>query len=358
MRPVRERGHAKLADHLRFTGLGNHAEGDVDGVAVSLRSRITRGERRVGVRVAFDQAHDLLLTIGLGADDGPPKRVPIPTGIADFDGWVVISGRGEVARAVALLGPEMRNRLRGLTSDARTDRALRVTIDDFAVETFLSTSLSTAEQESLVHETIALRDAVARATRDVPVAAQFVPAAAAFEAFARELRVEVTTCPFGLRGTVDECSIDVFRFLPGGPKSDMMLIRVGFPTPLRADILLNSHLRRSFWARVRSVGAALFALGPRPGWFSFGKRFKVTRGDPSELVRALATRGALATLAGAETTSFLNVSRTHLVTGVRVGDPHAPPDLVSRIRSLASVARAVHAAASRDGTPKRGGPYR
>lgn len=342
-----ERSFAALSSRLGFASVGYRAEGAFEGTTVTLTD-IDRS-RTLAMSCSLLRPMDLGLSLALGgcaprAITDAHKR----TGDHDLDGWITIWGRGEVERAARLLTPRLRSELRALTG------ALGVCVTDLLLEAHVAASTPVDTQERILRELLALRTVIDEATREVPVCIELRPAWPSFERFAVELGVEARSSAFGLRGIVDGCSVDVFRFLPAG---GALLIHVDFPTPLAGDVLLNSHLGQSLRPRIRSLFSTLVALGPQPGWFAFGSRFKATRGTLRDVGRSFGELSELARVARDER-AFLNVSSERLVTGVRLHDPQAPPDLPQRIRKLVAAAKRIHGVAPRrvDGTAA--GPYR
>jgi hypothetical protein len=342
-----ERSFARLSSRLGFASVGYRAEGSFEDTTVTLKD-VDRS-RTLAMSCALLRPMDLGLSLALG--DCAPRAITEAhkrTGDPELDGWISIWGKGEVDRAARLLTPRLRTELRRLTG------SLGVRVTDLLLEAHVAASTPVDEQERVLRELLALRAVIDEATREVPVCIELRPAWPSFERFAGELGVEARSSAFGLQGRVDGCIVDVFRFLPAG---GTLLIHVDFPTPLSGDVLLNSHLGRSLRPRIRSLFSTLLALGPQPGWFALGSRFKTTRGTLRDVKRSFGELSELAKVARDEH-AFLNVSSERLITGVRVRDPHNPPDLTQRIRKLVAAAKRIHGVAPRrvDGTA--GGPSR
>ena len=342
-----ERSFTNLARRLGFAAVGYRAEGTFDGATVTLRD-IDRSQG-IAISCSLLRPMDLALTLATGA--AAPKAVTELTkltGNPDIDGWVSIVGRGEVERATKLLTPELCAAMRGLTGP------IGVRITDLLLEVHVATSLPVDAQLAVVRELLALRTVVDEASRAVPVCRELEAMWPLFQRWAQELGVEARSSALGLEGSIDGCAVDVFRFLPVG---GALLVQVDFPTPLAGDVLLNSHVGPSVGARIRSLASTLLALGPEPGWFAFGSRFKASRGTLRDVRGVFGDLTELANVARDER-SFLNVSAERLFTGIRLSERTAPPDLVQRIRKLVAAAKKIHGVAHRADAAPPGGPYR
>lgn len=347
-----ERAFTKLADRLGLPAVGYRAEGPVDGVTVTLSEVRVAGRPLLSIRAPLLRPLDLRLSIGLGL--AAPRAVTAEhkeTNDPELEGFA-IWGAGEVERARALLGEELRSALRNVA------RAGGAKLVDSLAEVLVEDA-DTDRQERLMRLVIALRATIERAARGVPVVKELAPALPSFERFATELGVEATTCPLGLLGEVDGCAVDVFRFLPGS-KDDAptFLIHVAFPTPLEGDVLLNSHLGEELWPRIRSTADVLWTLGPRPGWLAFGRRFKAARGTLGDVDRTFGGLRALARVADSGDGAFVNITSERIISGVKLRDLAHPPDIAGRVRALVAAGKDVHSGAKAAPSAPRRGPYR
>ena len=342
-----ERSFARLSSRLGFASVGYRAEGTFEDTTVTLTD-VDRS-RTLAMSCSLLRPMDLGLSLALG--DCAPRAITEAhkrTGDPELDGWISIWGKGEVERAARLLTPRLRTELRALTG------ALGVSITDLLLGAHVAASTPVDEQERVLRELLALRAVIDEATREVPVCLELRPAWPSFERFAAELGVEARSTALGLQGSVDGCLVDVFRFLTVG---GALLIHVDCPTPLGGDVVLSSHLGWSLRPRIRSLFSTLLALGPQPGWFELGSRFKATRGTLRDVQRSFGELSELAKVARGER-AFFNVTSDRLITGVRVRDPHNPPDLTQRIRKLVAAAKRIHGVAPRGAAGAAGGPYR
>lgn len=352
-----QRPFDELARRLGLTTVGYRAEGSAFGTTITLLD--TRAADRtpsVAISCPLVRPMDLRLTIATGSAI-PPAKTEERHALGDpaRDAWIAVWGAGEVPRASALLDVDLTTAMRAFEGRAG------LKIVDSILTAFVDASASADAQAEIATELVALRGIIHASTRLVPAAERFSKALPAFQRFASELGVEATTCPFGLFGVVDGCAVDAFRFLPGAKTDDIMLVHVGFPSPLRGgaeeDWLLNSHLGRSLRARLTTLAETLWAIGPKPGWFDFGVRFKVARGSVERVHGALGRLDSIAGLAKKDR-AFVNVTPERIITGVRLRDMSSPPNLAVIVRDLVSAAREVHGAAPPAGDESGGAPYR
>ncbi len=347
-----DRPFARLAERLGLATVGYRAEGRALGTTVTLMdTRAPDRSASVSISCPLVRPLDLRVSIATGIAAARAKSVEHKlAGDAELDAWVTFKGEGEITRAVALLGEDLRAAMRAV------DESAGLQLSDTLVTAFVPASASVEIQEHVLHQVVALRAAVHAATRFVPAAPLFRAALPAFQRHAVELGVEATTCPFGLYGVVEGCSVDVFRFLPMSKHDNVLLVHVGFRSALGGDWLLNSHLGRSLRARLKSVIGTLVDVGPRPGWLRFSTRFRAARGSLRDVHEALGEFDAIASLAKTER-AFLNVSHERIITGVRVPDIEHPPDLAAIVRELVNAANRIHGAAPEPVKPV-GAPYR
>lgn len=352
MTVVSARAFQPLAARLGLEVVGYRAEGRAEDTTVTLmETRAADRTTTVSISIPHVRPLDLLLAISTGSA-APRARTEetLQTGDEELDAWVSVSGTGEADRARALLGDRVRVALRAL------DAATGVKLTDAHAVAHVSPTLAVDAQVEVLRRLIVLRDEVHASTRGVAAALSYRAALPAFQRHAAALGVESTTCPFGLFGSVDGCAVDVFRFIHA-PSDRMLLVHVGFPTPLAGDFILNSHLGRSLRARAKGALGTLLAVGPTAGWFKFGTTFKVGSGSIRDIRAVTGSLMDVAKLADG-TSGFLNVSGVRLVTGVRMGLEDANSDIVTSVRRLVRAATTLHHVANQDNKTPARTPYR
>lgn len=309
------------------------AEGEVGGRSVQLGGMLP-SRTDIPVRIATQpSARDLRVQIFARR----PRRVFQQDARRAGDLW--LRGRGDHRRALTLVDGPAGAHLRELAH-------LDAVIDDSHVGGHVDI-VAGAEAAGDVRHLVALAAAADTAAARVAVDPEIAWAAPRFAIAADRLGLAFTTCPFGLRGTLDGCRI-VTHTLWTDPRT--LFFHVHYQRVMPGRWAVRTQGRR-WYQRLRAAVQVLAGGGLGSGQFAFDRRFYL-EGDRTDAVRAVAPH--LAPLIDFADAHWLSILGDRLLVAVRLRRDR-PPDLP------ALLTRAVAVAHRLGGTVERApaaGPFR